>query len=58
MQKKLGRPTDEPKDKFLKIRVSQNDLDKLDFVSKKKKISKTAVIRNGINLQYEEIKDE
>lgn len=58
MNNKKGRPTAEPKDKFLKIRVSQNDLDKLDFVAEKKNISKTAVIRNGINLQYNEVKDK
>lgn len=58
MSNKKGRPTTEPKDKFLKIRVSQNDLDKLDFIAKKKNISKTAVIRNGINFQYEEVKDK
>lgn len=56
MSPRTGRPTTEPKDKFLKIRVSQNDLDKLNEVADKKGISKTEVIRNGINLQYEEIK--
>lgn len=56
MSPRTGRPTTEPKDKFLKIRVSQNDLDKLNEVADKKGISKTEVIRNGINLQYEEVK--
>ncbi len=56
MSPRIGRPTTEPKDKFLKIRVSQNDLDKLSEVSEKKGISKTEVIRNGINIQYSELK--
>lgn len=56
MSPRTGRPTTEPKNKFLKIRVSQNDLDKLDFVAKNTGQSKTEVIRKGINLQYEELK--
>ena len=56
MSPRTGRPTTEPKNKFLKIRVSQNDLDKLDFVAKNTGHSKTEVIRKGINLQYEELK--
>ncbi len=53
---KKGRPTTEPKDKFLKIRVSQNDLDQLSSVAIKKGISKTEVIRRGIKIQYFELK--
>ena len=30
-----GRPTSDPKNKFLKIRVSQKDLDKLNYVAEK-----------------------
>lgn len=56
MSPRTGRPTTEPKNKFLKIRVSQNDLNKLDFVAKNTGQSKTEVIRKGINLQYEELK--
>ena len=56
MVPKKGRPTTDPKDKFLKIRVSQNDLDKLSYVAEKTNISKTEVIRKGINLQYEYLK--
>ena len=56
MVPKKGRPTTDPKDKFLKIRVSQNDLDKLSYVAQKTNISKTEVIRKGINLQYEDLK--
>lgn len=53
---KKGRPTSEPKDKFLKIRVSQKDLDKLSYVAEQTNTSKTDVIRKGVNLQYEELK--
>ena len=56
MSPRTGRPTSDPKDKFLKIRVSQNDLDKLKEVSDKKGISKTEVIRIGINIQFKELK--
>lgn len=56
MSPKKGRPTSEPKDKFLKIRVSQKDLDKISYVAEKTNTSKTDVIRKGVNLQYEELK--
>lgn len=58
MSPKTGRPTSDPKDKFLKIRVSQKDLDTLEFVSKKLGITKTEVIRKGVELQYESLKDK
>lgn len=54
--KNAGRPTADPKNKFLKIRVSQSDLDKLKYVAEKKQISKTEVIRIGIDFQYENLK--
>ena len=53
-----GRPTSAPKNKFLRIRVSQKDLDKLNYVAEKLNISKTEVIRKGVNSQYEELKDK
>ena len=53
-----GRPTSDPKNKFLKIRVYQKDLDKLNYVAEKLNISKTEVIRKGVNSQYEELKDK
>lgn len=56
MSPKKGRPTSEPKDKFLKIRVSQKDLDKISYVAEKTNTSKTDVIRKGVNLQYEDLK--
>ncbi|WP_279160533.1 hypothetical protein [Thomasclavelia cocleata] len=58
MSPNKGRPTSDPKDKFLKIRVSQNDLDKLSYVAKKTNMTKTEVIRKGVELQYEDLKDK
>ena len=55
---KLGRPTTDPKDRFLKIRVSQSDLDKIKYVSKSLKITQTEAIRRGIEIQYNELKDK
>ena len=55
---RTGRPTNDPKNKFLKIRMSESDLEKLEIVSKKKNISKTEVIRHGIEIQYSELKSE
>ena len=33
MSPKTGRPTTEPKNKFLKMRMSQEELDKLSYVA-------------------------
>lgn len=56
MVPKRGRPTTDPKNHFLKIRVSKKDLDKLNYVAEKTNISKTDVIRKGIDLQYDDLK--
>ena len=56
MSPKAGRPTLDPKNKFLKIRVSESDLNKIRVVSEKLKISQTEAVRRGIEIQYNELK--
>lgn len=56
MSPRTGRPTNEPKDTTLKIRLSQNDIDKLEYLSSTDNISKAAVIRKGIERLYSEKK--
>lgn len=58
MSPKTGRPTTEPKNKFLKMRMSQEDLDKLSYVAEKTGMSKTDVVRKGIEIQLAGLKDK
>ena len=51
--KKMGRPTSDPKTQTLKIRISDTDVQKLDFVSEKTGKSKAEIIRQGIQLIFE-----
>ena len=47
--------TDNPKNKTFKIRLDEKTGEKLDILSKETKLSKSEVIRNGIELQYENL---
>ena len=51
-----GRPTDEPKNLSTRIRLSQNDRDKLEYCCKKTGKKKSEIIRKGIDKVYNEIK--
>ena len=55
-KKKMGRPTDEPKTLNTRIRLSQADIDMLDFCSKSLEVTKAEVIRMGIKKVYNELK--
>ena len=54
-QKKMGRPTDSPKDKDLKIRMDKDSLEKLQVCSEQLGISRSEVIRKSIRRTYEEL---
>lgn len=54
--KKTGRPTDDPKSTLIHIRMSDNDLEKLDYCAKQTGMSKSEIIRKGIDKVYQEIK--
>lgn len=51
-----GRPTDDPKNLNTRIRLSQNDIDKLEYCCKKTGKKKSEIIREGIDKVYNEIK--
>lgn len=55
MDKKMGRPTDNPKTLNTRIRLSQDDVDKLEYCSKVTGKTKAEIIRNGINEVYKKI---
>lgn len=54
--KKMGRPPSEnPKDKTLRIRVDDDTLKKLDNCSKKLETSRSEVVRQGIDLVHDSL---
>lgn len=54
--KKMGRPpSDNPKDKTLRIRVDDATLKKLDDCSQKLETSKSDVVRKGIELVHDSL---
>lgn len=56
MSKKMGRPTDNPKNKLVQIRVDDETLFKLDNCVNVTKKTRSEIIRKGINLVYDDIK--
>lgn len=54
MQKKIGRPTINPKENYTGIRLSDDELEKIKFCMKCTGMTKTGVIRAGIQLVYEQ----
>jgi len=46
---KIGRPTDNPAVNQFRVRLTDDDLKKLNEVSKTLKLNKSDVIRKGIN---------
>lgn len=53
--KKMGRPTEAKKDFMLRTRIEPEILKKLEVVASENKISKSEVVRRGIELQYENL---
>lgn len=54
-RKKMGRPTDDPKQLSTRIRLSEADVQRLDFCSQKTGKTKAEIIRMGIEKVYEEL---
>ena len=54
--KKLGRPTDNPKDIVLKIRLDKDTSKKLEECSEKMEVSKAEVVRQGIHRIHDGLK--
>ena len=55
--KKMGRPTDNPKDISLKIRLDTGTAEKLQSCAEDLKGSKAEVIRRGIHRMYDDLND-
>ncbi len=50
----MGRPTNNPKKNRLELRLSDNEVEKLNICVKQTGLSKTEVIRLGIDKVYSE----
>ena len=49
---------DDPINKLIHLRVNNETIEKLEYVSEKTGKNKSEVIRDGIDLQYETIKEK
>ena len=54
--KKGTKLTDKPKDYMLRVRLDAETVDKLDTVCKEQKKSRSEVVRNSIEEQYQKTK--
>lgn len=57
-QHKIGRPTEAKKDCVIKARVDSKTIEKLEQCVEKKKLSKSEILRIGIEKVYEDIVGE
>lgn len=55
-QKKMGRPTESPKDTMIRVRADSELIKKLDECVKKLNSNRSEVIRNGIEKIYDDLK--
>lgn len=56
--KKGTKLTDTPKDYMLRVRMDKTTLEKLDKCCEEKSLSRSEVVREGIEMQYAEIRGE
>lgn len=54
-RKKMGRPTDAPKTNNYRIRMTDEELKKLEMCCERTGLSKADIIRLGIQKVYEEL---
>lgn len=53
---KMGRPTESPKDYMLRVRMDKDTLTKLDECCKADGLSRSEVVRKGIQEQHDHLK--
>lgn len=53
--KKMGRPTDNPKDISLKVRLDQETAEKLDDCVRAMEVSKAEVMRRGVHKVHDDL---
>jgi len=53
---RTGRPkSSNSKDTMLRVRIDEETVNKLDFVSKELDVTKSEVVRNGIESEYQRV---
>lgn len=52
----MGRPTTNPRDKYIGIRASSNEVEMLDFCTKETGKSKTDILMMGLEKVYKDLK--
>lgn len=55
-RKKIGRPTDSPKDITMKIRFDKETSEKLEECSEKMGVSRAEVVRRGVRKMHDGLK--
>lgn len=57
MSPRTGRPkSDNSKDTMLRVRIDEETVQKLDITSKELGITKSEVVRNGIENEYKKVR--
>lgn len=56
--KKMGRPTDNPKEISLKVRLDKDTDDKLHDCTEKLKVSKAEIVRREIHKVHDDLKEK
>lgn len=57
-QKKMGRPTDNPKTISLKVALDKGTDEKLRICAQKMEISKAEIVRRGIHKVYDSLEEK
>lgn len=55
MSPRIGRPTTNPKSNWTGFRLSDNDIEKLNYCVKETGMSKAEIVRRGIEKFYNEL---
>lgn len=56
MTQKMGRPTDDPKNRNFRVRMTDADIERLDYCAKETGLTRAAVIRQSVKKFYEGLK--
>ena len=56
--KKIGRPTDNPKDITIKIRLDKGTSEMLQECSEKMEISRAEVVRRGVRRMHDDLEQK
>ena len=57
MSPRTGRPTNDKKGSKINIRLSENDLAKLEYCSQRTKLTRAEIIRKGIDTIYNSLRE-